>query len=52
VWLVKTNPVHVAHWGVYVTTPEVSKETALVNVSVTLDNSLPAKAETCVPTTN
>ena len=24
VWLVKTAPVHVGHWGTYVTTPEVS----------------------------
>ena len=24
VWLVKTSPVHVAHWGTYVTTPTVS----------------------------
>ena len=23
VWLVKTSPVHVAHWGTYVTTPEI-----------------------------
>ena len=25
VWLTVTEPVHVAHWGVYITTPEVSK---------------------------
>ena len=24
VWLVKTAPVHVGHWGTYLTTPEVS----------------------------
>ena len=23
VWLVKTAPVHVAHWGTYVTTPQI-----------------------------
>ena len=37
--LVATNKLHVAHWGTYVTTPEVSKEKALVNLEVTLQNS-------------
>ncbi|MCE1155615.1 MAG: beta galactosidase jelly roll domain-containing protein, partial [Bacteroidales bacterium] len=32
VWLVTTNDVHVAHWGTYVTTPEVSAEKALLKV--------------------
>ena len=26
VWLVKTNPVHVGHWGVFVTTPSITDE--------------------------
>ncbi|MFO1489255.1 MAG: beta-galactosidase GalB, partial [Verrucomicrobiota bacterium] len=38
VWLVKTAPVHVAQWGTYVTTPEVSRERARVNLKVTVDN--------------
>jgi beta-galactosidase len=38
VWLTKTNPVHVAHWGTYVTTPEVSEESATVDLEVTIDN--------------
>jgi len=38
VWLVKTSPVHVAHWGTYVTTPQVSKSKATVNLEVTIDN--------------
>lgn len=38
VWLVKTEPVHVAHWGTYVTTPEVSKTSANVELRLTLDN--------------
>jgi beta-galactosidase len=45
VWLVKTAPVHVAHWGTYVTTPEVSPQSAQVNVRVTLDNDSAAAAE-------
>ena len=28
VWLVTTGPVHVAHWGTYVTTPEVVTDEA------------------------
>lgn len=38
VWLVKTAPVHVAHWGTYVTTPEVSAAAATVNIRATLAN--------------
>jgi beta-galactosidase len=38
VWLVKTDPVHVAHWGTFITTPEVSAESATINLAVTLDN--------------
>ncbi|WP_413666573.1 beta-galactosidase GalB [Mucilaginibacter sp. Mucisp86] len=38
VWLVKTNPVHVAHWGTYITTPEVSKDAATVKMAISVDN--------------
>ncbi len=38
VWLVKTSPVHVDHWGTYLTTPEVSKDSATVNLKVTVQN--------------
>jgi beta-galactosidase len=38
VWLLKTAPVAVAQWGVFVTTPVVSRESATVDVAVTLDN--------------
>jgi beta-galactosidase len=30
VWLTTLNPVHVAHWGTYVTTPEVNNRSATV----------------------
>jgi beta-galactosidase len=40
VWLVKTGPQHIAHWGVSVTTPLVSKETANVSVSTLIENKL------------
>ena len=38
VWLVKTNDVHVAHWGSYITTPEVKPVSALVNLELSIDN--------------
>ncbi|WP_328875750.1 DUF4982 domain-containing protein [Streptomyces sp. NBC_00287] len=36
--LVVTEPVHVARWGTYVTTPEVTAERALVRVQTTVAN--------------
>ena len=30
VWLVKTSPVHVGHWGVFVTTPSITDEQGVV----------------------
>ncbi len=44
VWLTKTAPVHVAHWGTTVTTPEVSAEQASVQVRVRVDNDGAAAA--------
>lgn len=38
VWLTKTNRVHVSHWGTQVTTPQVSKASATIDVSVSIDN--------------
>ncbi len=38
VWLVKTAPVHVGQWGTYLTTPEVSENSARVNLKLTVDN--------------
>jgi len=38
VWLVKTAPVHVAHWGVFVTTPDVSSSNAVIEVRTVVDN--------------
>jgi beta-galactosidase len=38
VWLVTTGPVHVAHWGTYVTTPEVSEASATVSVKSEIRN--------------
>ncbi len=42
--LVSTQPLHVAQWGVFVTTPEVSSTQAQACVRVTLENHTPAEA--------
>lgn len=36
--LVTTDKLHVAHWGTYLTTPEVSKEKATVDFKVSIQN--------------
>ncbi len=38
VWLVTTEALHVAHWGTYITTPEVTSELAKVQVAVQVKN--------------
>ena len=48
VWLVKTAPVHLAHWGVFVTTPEVSPEKAVLKVQATIDNGSSAQVKVTV----
>lgn len=50
VWLVKTSPVHVGHWGTQLTTPEVSPERATVNLQVTADNDSKQGASVSVAT--
>jgi beta-galactosidase len=40
VWLDVTGPVHVAHWGTYVTTPEVSDKQATVSARTQIQNRL------------
>lgn len=37
-WLVVTNPVHIAHWGTYVTTPSVNENEAQVAVKTNIKN--------------
>jgi beta-galactosidase len=50
VWLVKTGRVRLAQWGVSVTTPEITKEAALVNLEFVLENDSPAKVSATVTT--
>jgi len=44
VWLVKTAPIHVGHWGTYITS-EVNGKTATVNLRVKVENSSAADAQ-------
>lgn len=48
VHLIVTEPVHVANWGVYVTTPEISADAATVNVEVSVRNDGDADTSCCV----
>jgi beta-galactosidase len=38
VWLTRTNPVHVSQWGTFITTREVSDNSATINLEVIIDN--------------
>jgi beta-galactosidase len=50
VWLVATTPVHVAHWGTFVTTPEVSGEAATVKIEIKVSNQVAELGEIKVVT--
>jgi beta-galactosidase len=42
------NPVHVAHWGTYITTPEVGGDSATVRIRTTIENHLDKKSNATV----
>jgi len=48
VWLIKTAPVHVGHWGVYVTTPRAEESAATVKVRATVENDTDAESAVTV----
>src|SRR5689334_5502685 len=48
VWLTVTGPVHVAHWGTYVTTPQVSAGQATIAAKAEIRNRGAAPAKTMV----
>ncbi len=48
VWLTKTQPLHVAHWGTYVTTAQVSSSSARIDLRVTIDNDSGSNATVSV----
>ncbi|MFU8893284.1 MAG: glycoside hydrolase family 2 TIM barrel-domain containing protein [Luteolibacter sp.] len=51
VWLKHTAPVHVSHWGTYVTTPEVAPGSAKVAIETTIQNHLDAAKSVTVKQT-
>ncbi len=48
VWFLLAEPVHLAHWGVSVTTPGVSTQEALVNVCALVENELSYTTEVTI----
>jgi beta-galactosidase len=48
VWLLKTAPVHVDHWGVCVATPGVTPAAATVTIQVTVANDTDARSTVSV----
>ena len=38
VWLVKTNPIHIAQWGTYITAENISATCATLHLEITIDN--------------
>ncbi|MFO1511824.1 MAG: glycoside hydrolase family 2 TIM barrel-domain containing protein [Verrucomicrobiota bacterium] len=48
VWLTATGPVHASTWGVFVTTPEVSKDKAVVKIATEVRNDGSAEADVLV----
>jgi len=49
--LVVTDPVHVEHWGVFVTTPQITPGLATVHVQTSVTNSSNATASLAIQTT-
>ncbi len=45
VWLTVTGPLHVAHWGTYVTTPEATASKAVVAITTEIGNEDPNEAK-------
>lgn len=51
VWLTETSPVHIAQWGTYVTTPEVSADKATIQIKYLINNGQNFKGKIEVSTT-
>lgn len=50
VWLTQTGPIHIAPWGVYLTTPVARQEEALVSIETRLSNETAAESRATVVT--
>jgi len=51
VWLTITNPVHVEHWGTYITTPDVTDKSATVKITTWVQNQGPRQEDITLETT-
>ena len=49
--VVVADPTHVAHWGVFVTTPKATEEAATVSIQTKVENELPSAAGVTLETT-
>jgi len=50
IWIVKTAPVHIGQWGVAVTSQEISKTAARIDLKITADNNSNQDARISVET--
>ena len=50
VWLRKLDAIHVAQWGTYVTTSDITPDSATVNIATTVDNTSATDAEVTLTT--
>lgn len=50
-WLLVTNQVHVAHWGAFVTTPQVDLGSAIVQIKTTVQNESHSDAQCRITST-
>ena len=50
-WLLVTNQVHVAHWGTFVTTPQVDMDSATVQIKTRIRNEGESDAECTLTST-
>lgn len=50
IWLVSTSPIHVAHWGTQITTPEVSRSAATIQIKTMVENDSATNADAQVST--
>lgn len=51
VTMTEQEPVHIAHWGTYITTPKITDDSATVNVQTTVENHRKSQAKTSIEIT-
>jgi len=44
------NPVHLAHWGTYITTPKIGSDAATVDILTTIENHIPEQIPVTIET--